>query len=548
VHIQNLHDYFADQLNADPTGGLSASQWLMVPAQTLRELTGGQVFHDGTGLLDEYRGTLAWYPDDVWRYVLACQWKRLAQEEAFVGRCGEVDDEVGSAVVAARQVRDLMKLCLLMDRVYPPYSKWLGTAFAALPSAAALTPVFADTLCARTWKVRERHLSSAYEIAAALHNGLGLAEPLDPTPRLYFSRPFQVLGADRFAEALLATISDPAVRDLPPVGAIDQYVDSTDLIDRNYADRRRRYISGPGLGEGPMARSVAATVEKLGLTELAPVGAGLEFHVWRARHPAWGEVALRASRRRFESNDNDPSVDTGALLAREAGLSRLLADAGLPVARHFEIVEGEVDVAVSEFISTDGTGSDSFELGAFAARLHSLGADDGVEPQHPDVFRTTIAERLSRRWAVLRDIEPELPKLPAPAELASVIPADYQPALLHLDLRASNLLVREGRIRAVIDWSNSLVGDPALELARTAEYARLPENGLDYPEFARGYASVRPIPPCADECWELYRLDTAAMLAVVFNREAPDPERGGKMLDRLVRRALEAREKAGPPG
>jgi Ser/Thr protein kinase RdoA (MazF antagonist) len=285
----------------------------------------------------------------------------------------------------------------------------------------------------------------------------------------------------------------------------------------------------------PMPRSIAATVRKLGLIELTPVGAGLEFHVWRARHSAWGDVALRASQRRFESNDNDPLVDMGALLAREAGLSRLLTDAGLPVARHFEIVEGEVYVAVSEFVASDGTGFRPFELGAFAARLHSLDAGDGVEPQHTDVFRTTIAERLTRRWAVLHDIEPELPELPAPAKLASVIPDDYAPALLHLDLRASNLLVREGKIRAVIDWSNSMVGDPALELARTAEYARLPENGLDYAEFARGYASVRPIPRRTNDCWQLYRLDTAAMLAVVFNCEAPDPERGREMLDRLIR-------------
>ena len=62
----------------------------------------------------------------MWRYVLACQWKRISQEEAFVGRCGEVGDELGSAVVAARLIRDVMRLVLLIERRYPPYSKWLG--------------------------------------------------------------------------------------------------------------------------------------------------------------------------------------------------------------------------------------------------------------------------------------------------------------------------------------------------------------------------------------------------------------------------------------
>lgn len=245
VYVENARDFFAGHLAADPTGGLSASEWLMVPTQVLRELTGGEVFHDGTGLLGEYRRMLAWYPDDVWRYVLACQWMRVAQEEAFVGRCGEVGDELGSAVVAARQIRDLMKLCLLMGRTYPPYSKWLGTGFAALACAEVLTPLFAEVLAARTWKEREHHLSAAYRLIAVLHNELGLTKPLDTSTRSYFGRPFDVLEATRFAEALTASISDPAVKRLPPVGAIDQYVDNAELIDQKHAGRRSRYIAGP---------------------------------------------------------------------------------------------------------------------------------------------------------------------------------------------------------------------------------------------------------------------------------------------------------------
>lgn len=249
VHVQNVSDYFAGQLGADPAGGLSASRWLTVPAQVLRELTGGEVFHDGTGLVEEFRRTLAWYPDGVWRYVLACQWMRLSREEAFVGRCGEVGDELGSAVVAARQVRDLMKLNLLMSRVYPPYSKWLGTAFAALPCAPGLIPSLTGALSARTWKERERHLSAAYETTAVLHNDLALTPPLETGVRGYYTRPFQVLDAARFADALTAAISDPGLRELPPVGSIDQYVDSTDLTGHNHLDRRTRYLAGPAIRE-----------------------------------------------------------------------------------------------------------------------------------------------------------------------------------------------------------------------------------------------------------------------------------------------------------
>ena len=32
---------------------------------------------------------------ELWLYRLACQWKRISQEEAFMGRCADVGDELG---------------------------------------------------------------------------------------------------------------------------------------------------------------------------------------------------------------------------------------------------------------------------------------------------------------------------------------------------------------------------------------------------------------------------------------------------------------------
>jgi hypothetical protein len=59
--------------------------------------------------------SLRWYPDDVWRWLLAGQWARIGQEEAFVGRTAEAGYELGSRVVAARIVRDLVRLCVLLE-------------------------------------------------------------------------------------------------------------------------------------------------------------------------------------------------------------------------------------------------------------------------------------------------------------------------------------------------------------------------------------------------------------------------------------------------
>jgi hypothetical protein len=230
VAITTVEAWCRDRLGLDPRAGLGPADWLATSTQALAEATAGAVFHDGLRELAPLRAALAWYPPVVWRYVLACQWRRIAQEEAFVGRAGEVGDELGSAVVAARLVRDLVRLALLLHRRYPPYSKWLGSAFAALPVARDLEPVLRGALAAGTWRERERYLGTAYEALAALQNDTGLAPPVDPTTRPYFDRPFQVLGADRFADALLAAVTDPAVAALPRVGAVDQHADNTDLL------------------------------------------------------------------------------------------------------------------------------------------------------------------------------------------------------------------------------------------------------------------------------------------------------------------------------
>ncbi|WP_052848347.1 DUF4037 domain-containing protein [Streptomyces avicenniae] len=204
--------------------------WLAMPQQRLAEATGGEVFRDDSGELTAARGALSWYPDQVWRHLLACQWQRIAQEEAFPGRCAEAGDDLGAAVVTGRLVRDLMRLCLLLARRYAPYSKWLGSAFARLPVAAELTPHLRGALAATGAPLRERHLCTAYERVAAVQNESGLAPPLDPSRRPFHGRPYLVIGAQRFAEALRATVTDPALRRLPLTGAADQWADNTDLL------------------------------------------------------------------------------------------------------------------------------------------------------------------------------------------------------------------------------------------------------------------------------------------------------------------------------
>lgn len=235
IEIASLDDWLRDRLGFNPSNGVSLWDWLSTPQEILLELTAGAVFHDDVGNLTAVREALAWYPDQVWLWLLACQWRRIEQEEPFVGRTAEVGDELGSRVVAARLVRDLMRLSFLLERRYAPYSKWLGSAFAKLESHAEIGAALEEVLGAEDYDQREAALVTAVEALAARHNALGLTSPADPTARLFHERPFRVLGSGRFVDACLARVTDPWLKSLPPIGAIDQFVDSTDVL--SYSQR-----------------------------------------------------------------------------------------------------------------------------------------------------------------------------------------------------------------------------------------------------------------------------------------------------------------------
>jgi hypothetical protein len=242
LQIWSVDEFLRWELGIDAVDHLRAEDWLTFPEQMLLEVTAGAVYYDGLGQIVAIREQLAYYPHDIWLYRLAAQWRRIAQEESFVGRTGDVGDELGSRVVAARLVRDLMRLCFLLERRYAPYSKWLGTAFGRLSCAPQVGPQLAAALTAATWQQREACLARVYEIVAQLQNALAVAEPQDPSSRPYWGRPFQVIMADRFATALSAAIQDPDVRrimnTLGLAGALDQWADSTDIV--SYAGRSHR--------------------------------------------------------------------------------------------------------------------------------------------------------------------------------------------------------------------------------------------------------------------------------------------------------------------
>jgi hypothetical protein len=239
VEIWPLDGFFRAALAWDPQAEIEVADWLTFPQQVLLSLTSGRVFRDDVGL-ESIRARLAWYPRDVWLYLLASCWRRISQDEHLVARAALVGDELGSRVIAARLARDLARLCFLLERRHAPYAKWLGTAFRRLACGPELAPLLERIVAANDWPARERALCDAYRRAAALQNASGLAEPLAEEPTPFYDRPFRVIFANRFSDALCARIVDPEVAELAklaPIGSLDTWSDSTDLTNPRW--RRR---------------------------------------------------------------------------------------------------------------------------------------------------------------------------------------------------------------------------------------------------------------------------------------------------------------------
>jgi len=189
VEIFTVRSFFEGYLGLDPGKDIRPADWLTFPEHRLLTCTTGRVFHDGLGELGRVRERIRYYPREIWLYLLASQWQKVSQEEAFMGRCGEVGDELGSRLIAARLVQHLMRLCFLMERKYAPYAKWFGTAFSRLDCAQELAPFLDGVLASNSWREREAHLSEAYRVVADKHNALGITRPLESRVSRYHGRP-----------------------------------------------------------------------------------------------------------------------------------------------------------------------------------------------------------------------------------------------------------------------------------------------------------------------------------------------------------------------
>ena len=244
VEICTPRQILRGTLGVDDIATMSAIDWLSIHEHRLLTATAGALFRDDLDF-QATRDRLAFYPDDIRLHVIAVEWQKLADELAFPGRAGSRGDELGSAIIAARFAESVMRLCFYIERVYPPYSKWFGSAFRRLAAYADLHEPLADMLAARDWQARDRFWTSALRATIAIHERAGLLERSKYQPAaVYLGRPGTGLPAferggppsiETLIDELRAQIRDDHVRALR-LGSINQLSTCSELTD----DLRRR--------------------------------------------------------------------------------------------------------------------------------------------------------------------------------------------------------------------------------------------------------------------------------------------------------------------
>jgi hypothetical protein len=220
VDIQTVQDFAASRLGVIPASDLD---WLCLTGHSVLETVGGPVFHDETASFSPLKDLLSWYPEEVWYFVLASGWQKLAQSLHFVGRTADTGQELQSRLLTSRMITELIRLAFLLERSWIPYVKWTEAALRRLPIAGRLR--FTDS---GTWQEREQGLVDAIEVLAAKQRDLGLPTP-DIAVQQFYDRPYRTVTAG-LAEQLRAGAGD--LQALPLIGSIEQWVDSVDILAR----------------------------------------------------------------------------------------------------------------------------------------------------------------------------------------------------------------------------------------------------------------------------------------------------------------------------
>jgi hypothetical protein len=118
---------------------------------------------------------LSYYPEDVLRFLLTCEWNAVGGAWFPIGRMGSRGDRLGLRIQAAQAAHHLMRIAFMVCKRYFTYRKWFGTLFKGLPLAGALEPVLMELMAEDDWRRVEERIGQAASILLQRQNELGIA-------------------------------------------------------------------------------------------------------------------------------------------------------------------------------------------------------------------------------------------------------------------------------------------------------------------------------------------------------------------------------------
>ncbi len=222
VFIHTFDEYLNEQLGTADLDNIPSVQWLAFSEHRLLSLVSGKFFVDGLNCSEKVE-KIKYYPNEVKLYMIASNWEIIASEQAFVKRCGECGDEIGSQLVCARIAERLTRLCFLYKDTYAPYSKWFGTAFNHLDIDDSIQQTIQAALSANSLTERENNIVKAQALVAYMHNASGLTAVVDYKIESYFGRDIKVIFADKFAEATAEKLKGTTLENVPLIGTLSQF-------------------------------------------------------------------------------------------------------------------------------------------------------------------------------------------------------------------------------------------------------------------------------------------------------------------------------------
>ena len=230
IFIHTLSEYLSGYLGTADLENLTELDWLSFSEHRLLALTSGKIFFDGLNI-QKFLDKLWFYPEEVKLYLIASNWSLIAEEQAYVRRCFDVGDILGSIMICGRIADRLMRLLFLYCDKYAPYSKWFGTAFLQLPIGESIRRAITISLETTDITERENHIVTAQKLMVDLHNKSNITEFIDVQIQSYYERNIKVIFAEKISNAVMKKLAGTVFERFPLIGTLSGVPNFTNIFD-----------------------------------------------------------------------------------------------------------------------------------------------------------------------------------------------------------------------------------------------------------------------------------------------------------------------------